>query len=348
MTHSHDDKDIEYVHVSGRSDTDSCESLQGRASNDMSREPAIDEVVEKVTHIIKDDVQLLFIFNHEFGDNYKAYSGYPQPFLTYEPHDHRLILPVWLPPTIKAGILETLSEEQFITMMHDKHLMQEVFPFLNDKLFMQIILTFVDSITIPVLLKSPPFLTDMRVKSLADNGAMFYGIEYRHLIANRIDPFDPVSVKGLTLNICPKNVAGVKEVLNCMKQYVTDSVYATLEVKMFEILQQHFDTLKITSGNNDSVSFGDSCEPCVKSTRPEKGTWSKIGTSILDAPNNAINAVTGVTGVVTGRITEGISGAKSGVTMVVDEISNPKRRIESLINTLSKPKQQLQSQKEEN
>ena len=223
------------------SDMGELDISQYHDNDSIKKNMHIKDVNNKVTNIIKDNVQLLFMFNYDFCENYKTYTEYSKPYQNYAPHDHRLILPDWISPIIKAGILETLSREQFIDMMNNKHLMQEVLPYLNDKLFMEIILTFVDSITIPILLKSSIFLTDTRVNSLMKNGAMYYGIEYHHLIANVIDPFDPLSVKLISPMICPKSIADIKLVLQYLQQYIMVPVYKSLEVKMLKIFHQRCD-----------------------------------------------------------------------------------------------------------
>lgn len=273
-------------------------------NNESIDDELIRIIIQKITNIIKNDDRILLVFEHNVCkdsiiDTLKSYVEYLN---MYEFDIHKLIIPSWLPITIKVMILEMLSEEQFISIIHDQLLMQEVLPYINDKLFMIIIFTFIDSLILPILFNAPSFLTDSRIKSLIDNGADFCGLEYRHLIANRIDSRDPLSVQRLTPNICPKSAHGIKLVLNSLRFYVTESVYKSLEEKMTDLItnqdqDQYQDQTHLTEL---SITLDDDKIKNDNLTRTNSNVPSKIGTThwarwaLWDVPISAVSVVTEV------------------------------------------------------
>ncbi|VBB17599.1 hypothetical protein YASMINEVIRUS_62 [Yasminevirus sp. GU-2018] len=204
---------------------------------DLIEEPT-DPRTDEITNKIKDLVNELFFYNQDVSELLKEFDK-RKDVCSRDNKYHEMLLKESLPHVVKANVLDALQEDEFIDIMtSDKSLMMNVMPYLKAERFMTLFCTFVNDTLIPLLVRSTTFITDQKYCELIEKGAEFYGFDLCHVIANRVDAYDPNSVESITHLLTPGDDNELRTVMDLIGKYLSPEVRTSLETKLRSLLRE--------------------------------------------------------------------------------------------------------------
>lgn len=184
---------------------------------------------ELITDSIKETVDKIFFFNQDLEKLLKAFNENE-----FDYNRHKTLIQNHLPPTIKASILNVLSDDEFLDiMLKDDELMFEVLPYLNKWKLVTLLTSVVSSIIIPQLLRANSFLIENDL------------IDPVYILANQIDPFNIKSIDKITLI-----VDDYEFVIKILEPYLSKSFLASLKTKLNQNKLTHINNSIVQNINN--------------------------------------------------------------------------------------------------
>lgn len=197
--------------------------------------------IKDVTDTISDHVQSMLIFNHDLPELYNIYqtdkSRHEKYNLNHDKIEYRYMFTDEMTPKIKAKTISLLSEDEILDLFTtDNNLAVEVLPYLSKDIFLYVMMSFTETFILPILLRSKRFLTYEHIKDLKRD-SFFYCLEYKHIIANNIDPFTLETIDKIDTRILPIDHKQVDDIISSLAQYVVSNILDRLKLRMISFIE---------------------------------------------------------------------------------------------------------------